>query len=459
MDRDKFQDECGVFGIFNMGNEEINTAKMTYYGLYALQHRGQESAGIATVDGEKMKYHKGMGLVAEVFSEKILEELHGNASIGHVRYSTAGGSTVENAQPLIGQFKLGDIATAHNGNLVNADILRELLEDSGHMFQTSTDSEVILKLIARKAKKGILQSVVDTMQAIKGSYGMVFLTDEFLIGVRDPNGIRPLCLGKYKDSYIITSESCGIDAVGGEFIRDIEPGEIVIIDKKEIKSIKIQEKVSKAICAFEYIYFARPDSIMDNINIYEARVRAGKRLFEEKPIEADVVVGVPDSGIPAALGFAEASGIPYALGLVKNRYVGRTFITPDQETRERAVSVKLNVLKSNVEGKRVVLIDDSIVRGTTSKKLIEILKNAGAKEVHLRISSPMVKHSCYFGIDTPYRKDLIASSSDEEEISEFIGADSTGYLSMEGLLWSLNGKKEFCLGCFEGVYPINPSKI
>lgn len=453
---DKFKDECGVFGVFNVNKDDVDAGRTAYYGLYALQHRGQESAGIASVSPGGMNSYKNMGLVSDVFKGDKLEELRGYGAIGHVRYSTAGESTAENAQPLLGQFKLGEIATAHNGNLVNAEILRELLEDSGHIFQTSIDSEVILKLIARGAKKGIINSIVDTMGAIKGSYGMVFLTEEFLVGVRDPNGIRPLCLGKSGDSYLIASESCAFNAVGGEKIRDIEPGEIVIIDENGIQTIRMDEKTNKAVCAFEYIYFARPDSHMDGIDIYQSRVRAGRKLFEEKPIEGDVVIGVPDSGVPAALGFSEASGIPYAPGLVKNRYVGRTFIAPTQEERERAVSVKLTPLRSCVQGKRVILVDDSIVRGTTSKKIIDILRKAGAREVHLRIASPMVKFPCYFGIDTPYRKELIASENSEEEINAVIEADSTGYLSMRGLLDSLGGEENFCVGCFNGTYPMNP---
>lgn len=454
IENDKFKEECGVFGIYS--KQKLDVGAITYYGLYALQHRGQESAGIVVSDGEKLRCHKDMGLVSEVFNEEILDDMQGKAAIGHVRYSTAGKSTVSNAQPILSKFKLGSIAIAHNGNLVNADIVRELLEEAGVLFQTSIDSEVILNLIARKAKKGIEEAVIDAIKAVKGSYGIVILTENKLIGVRDPNGIRPLCIGKLGESYIICSESCALDSVGAELIRDVEPGEIVIIDDNGIESMKFAEKTQCATCVFEYVYFARPDSTMDGINVYNARVAAGEKLFKEAPVDADVVIGVPDSGIPAAIGYAKASGIPYAIGLIKNKYVGRTFISPSQKMREKAVSVKLNALKVNIEGKRVVIIDDSIVRGTTSKRLVEILKRAGAKEVHFRVSSPIVKYPCYFGIDTPYRKDLIGSQMSVDEIRELIGSDSLGYLSIKGLLDIFRNKKEgFCVGCFNGEYPVS----
>lgn len=452
-DEDKFKDECGVFGILSNGLEDVSS--ITYYGLYALQHRGQESAGIVVSDGMELNCHKDMGLVSDVFSREILGSLRGTSAIGHVRYSTAGESNVSNAQPIISKFKLGSIAIAHNGNLVNSDVIRELLEDAGVIFQTTIDSEVILNLIARGAKKGLERAVVDAIQAIKGSYAIVMLTHDKLIGVRDPNGLRPLCIGKLEGSFLLSSESCGLDAVGAEFVRDVEPGEIVIIDGDGIKSIKFSEKTKCETCSFEYIYFARPDSIIDGINVYTSRVSAGERLYEECPVEADVVIGVPDSGAAAAVGFAKASGIPYGIGLIKNKYVGRTFIAPSQEMRERAVRVKLNVLKVNIEGKRVVLIDDSIVRGTTSRRLVEMLREAGAKEVHFRVASPMVMDPCYFGIDTPNRRELLASLAEIERIREQIGSDSLGYLSIDGLLGALGGKNGFCLGCFNGIYPIS----
>ncbi|WP_373898876.1 amidophosphoribosyltransferase [Haloimpatiens sp. FM7315] len=451
---DKLKEECGVFGIYS-NKEDLDISTLTYYGLYALQHRGQESCGIAVAKGAEVKCYKDMGLVSDVFNKNILEGLKGKISIGHVRYSTTGESEVKNAQPLVSKFKLGSIAIAHNGNLVNADVIRELLQETGSIFQTSIDTEVIINLIAKSYKKGIERSLVDALKFIKGSYAIVLLTGDKLIGARDPNGIRPLCIGKLGESYILTSESCALDSIGADFVRDVKPGEIVIIDDKGIESIMFVEKTSCATCSFEYIYFARPDSVIDGVNVYESRIKAGEILYKENPINADVVIGVPDSGVPAAIGFSKASGIPYALGIIKNKYIGRTFISPTQDMRERDVSVKLNVLKVNVEGKRVVIIDDSIVRGTTSKRLVNILRRAGATEVHFRVSSPPVKHSCYFGIDTPYREELIGSMHSLEEIREKIGADTLSYLSMEGLLKSLDKNKGYCLGCFSGEYPMS----
>lgn len=453
LENDKFKDECGVFGIYS--TDEIEAANITYYGLYALQHRGQESAGIVASDCDKLTVYKDMGLVSEVFDKEILQGLKGSSAIGHVRYSTTGSSNVTNAQPIMVKYKLGSIAIAHNGNLVNAEVIRELLEDGGCVFQTSIDSEVVLNLIARGAKRGIERAVVDAIQAVKGSYAIVILTNDMLIGIRDPHGIRPLCIGKLNNSYILCSESCALDSVGAEFVRDVNPGEIVIVDKDGLRSINFAEKTKCETCSFEYIYFARPDSTIDGINVYNARVRAGKMLFKEHPVEADIVVGVPDSGIPAAVGFAEASGIPYGIGFIKNRYVGRTFISPSQSMREKAVTVKLNPLKVNVDGKRVVIVDDSIVRGTTSRKLVEALKKAGAKEVHFRVSSPSVKYPCYFGIDTPYRSELIGANLTPKEIGDEIGADSLGFLSMDGLLETLGKQKGFCIGCFSGIYPLS----
>lgn len=449
---DKFKDECGVFGVYS--NREIDVASMAYYGLYALQHRGQESAGIAVANGEVVNMHKGMGLITEAFSQDDLRNLKGFAAIGHVRYSTSGDTRIENAQPLLSQTKLGPIAMAHNGTLVNAEVIKELLEDGGHIFHTSIDSEVIANLIARGAKKGVERAVLDAIQAVRGSFAIVILTEGKLIGVRDPHGIRPLCLGKFEEGYVLTSESCALDAIGAELVRDIEPGEIIVIDEKGINSYRYSENTQCQTCAFEYIYFARPDSIIDEVDVHESRVRAGEQLYLENPIEADVVVAVPDSGIPAAIGYAKASGIPYDTGFVKNRYVGRTFITPSQEIRERAVAVKLNPLKVNVNGKRVILIDDSIVRGTTSKHLVDSLRRAGAKEVHFLVASPIVKYPCYFGIDTPYRKDLIGANHSVEEIRDVIGCDSLGYLTMDGMYKCFNQEKGYCVGCFNGVYPL-----
>ena len=450
---DKFKDECGVFGVYS--NSPMDVSGMTYYGLYALQHRGQESAGIAVGNGTEVDIHKGLGLITEAFTKDDLNRLKGHIAIGHVRYSTTGSTKVENAQPLLASSKLGHIAMAHNGNLVNADVIRDLLEDGGHVFHTTIDSEVIATLIARGAKRGIERAVVDAIQAVRGSFAMVIATKDKLIGARDPHGIRPLCIGKVDDAYVMSSESCALDAVGAEFVRDVEPGEVVVIDEDGIKSIKYSENTLCHTCAFEYIYFARPDSVIDGLDVQVTRVKAGEELYKEHPIEADLVSAVPDSGIPAAIGYARASGIPYDTAFVKNRYVGRTFITPSQEIREKAVAVKLNPLKVNVKGKRVILIDDSIVRGTTSKHLVDSLRRAGAKEVHFLVASPVVKFPCYFGIDTPYRSELIGANHSIEEMADMIGADSLGYLSMNGMYNTFKGKEGFCVGCFNGVYPVS----
>lgn len=450
---DKFKDECGVFGVYS--NSPMDVSGMTYYGLYALQHRGQESAGIAVGNGTEVDIHKGLGLITEAFTKDDLNRLKGHIAIGHVRYSTTGSTKVENAQPLLASSKLGHIAMAHNGNLVNADVIRDLLEDGGHVFHTTIDSEVIATLIARGAKRGIERAVVDAIQAVRGSFAMVIATKDKLIGARDPHGIRPLCIGKFDDAYVMSSESCALDAVGAEFVRDVEPGEVVVIDEDGIKSIKYSENTLCHTCAFEYIYFARPDSVIDGLDVQVTRVKAGEELYKEHPIEADIVSAVPDSGIPAAIGYARASGIPYDTAFVKNRYVGRTFITPSQEIREKAVAVKLNPLKVNVKGKRVILIDDSIVRGTTSKHLVDSLRRAGAKEVHFLVASPVVKFPCYFGIDTPYRSELIGANHSIEEMADMIGADSLGYLSMNGMYNTFKGKEGFCVGCFNGVYPVS----
>ena len=452
---DKFKDECGVFGVYSP--KPMDTAGITYYGLYALQHRGQESAGIAVSDGEKIEMHKGLGLITDAFKDKNdLHKLKGNVAIGHVRYSTTGANTVENSQPLVSNSKIGTIAMAHNGNLVNADVIRELLEEGGHIFHTSIDTEVIATLLARSAAKGMERAVVDAMQAVKGSFALVIMTKGKLIGARDPHGIRPLCIGKIDDAYILSSESCALDAVGADFVRDVKPGEIVVIDENGIKSITYAESTGCQTCSFEYIYFARPDSTIDGLDVYTTRVKFGEQLYKEHKIEADLVCPVPDSGIPAAIGYSKASGIPFETGFIKNRYVGRTFISPSQEVRERAVAVKLNPLKVNVQGKRVILIDDSIVRGTTSKHLVDAMRRAGAKEVHLLISAPPVKFPCYFGIDTAYRSELIAANHTIKETEEILGADTLGYLSMDGMYKCLSEKKGFCVGCFNGVYPVAP---
>ncbi len=447
-------DECGVIGVFGCEN----AASLTYFGLVALQHRGQESAGIAVSDGTTIKLHKDMGLVGDIFEQGHFEELQGKLSIGHVRYATAGGRTINNAQPFLNTFKLGSIALAHNGQLVNYEPLREMLEDSGSTFSSTSDTEVILKLIARAYKKGLEQSVFNTINLIKGSYALCILTEDTLIGVRDPNGIRPLCLGKVGEGYVLASESCAIDAMNGELIRDIEPGETVIISKDGIKSYKPEDKVQKQTCVFEYVYFARPDSIIDDISVQSARYKMGAALAKESSVDADVVVGVPDSGIGAAMGYSKESGIPYVSGIVKNKYIGRTFIAPTQKERENMVFVKLNALRSDLDGKRVVVIDDSIVRGTTSRRLVQILRRAGATEVHFRVSSPPVKFPCYLGIDTPSKNELISSTHELEEIRKEIGADSLAFISLDGMLNALKDcckeSDGFCKGCFIGEYPV-----
>ncbi|MDR1108568.1 MAG: amidophosphoribosyltransferase [Spirochaetaceae bacterium] len=454
---DKLKEACGVFGVF-FQDPEKDAVPLIYSGLLSLQHRGQESAGIAAVHQKTIECRKGMGLVGEVFTPEILSRLKGSAGVGHVRYSTFGTSSLENAQPFVSRFKLGSIAVAHNGTLTNADVVRELLEDAGVGFTSSSDSEVIVNLIAKNYKKGLEKALTDTIKFIKGSYALAVLTDDALVGARDPNGIRPLCLGKIEDGWILASESCAIDAVGGELVRDLEPGEMVIINREQVLSFTFSEKTRRAVCSFEYVYFARPDSVIDGVDVYGARIRAGEILGRESAAAADLVIGVPDSGIPAALGYGKATGTPFGMGIVKSKYVGRTFIAPDQALRERAVSVKHNVIQSEVRGKRVVLIDDSIVRGTTSRRLVSILKKAGAREVHIRVCSPPVRFPCYFGIDTPHRKDLISNGSSVGELCASLGADSLAFISVEGLLESLvrteNSPEGYCLGCFTGEYPI-----
>ena len=450
---DQLSEECGVLGILQP--EDDHTAELLHYGLYALQHRGQESAGIAVTDGNRTRWKKGMGLVSEVFGEEEMEKLTGRIGVGHVRYSTTGESDAENAQPLVVRYRGGSVAMAHNGNLVNADLLRERLEDAGVVFQTTTDSEVILNLIARYSNEGIHAAIRRTMDLIKGAYALVIMNEECLIGVRDPYGLRPLCLGKTESGYVLASESCAFGVMGARLVRDVEPGEIVIITDDGVESELYSVNGRRASCVFEYIYFARPDSVIDGISVYEARKNAGRILAKEWPTEADLVMAVPDSSIPVALGYAEASGIPYGEGLIKNRYIGRTFIQPTQAIRELAVRLKLSPMEQNIRGKSLVLIDDSIVRGTTSKRIVEALKEAGAREVHVRVSSPPVAYSCFFGIDTPDRKQLIGAVKSVEQIRRVIGAESLGYLSPEGLVASLNRPSQhFCLACFDGDYPM-----
>ena len=454
---DHLHEECGVIGIY--APEQESVSQMLCFGLVALQHRGQESAGIAVKNGGGVKYYKEMGLVQEVFSDEIIEKLYGGVGIGHVRYSTTGESYVSNAQPLVVHHKGGSIALAHNGNLVNAMEIRDELEDKGTIFQTSIDSEVIANLIARNFKMGYKEAVIQSLRLVQGSFALVIMCDDKLIGVRDPYGLRPLILGKNEDGYVMASESCALDVVGAEVIRDIEPGEMVVIDENGVESIMYSESCTKALCSFEYVYFARPDSDIEGRNVYSARHKAGQILAESYPVDADLVIAVPDSGTAAAIGYAEKSGIPFGIGMIKNKYLGRTFIQPDQKARELAVRLKLNVLKDNVRGKRLVLVDDSIVRGTTMSRIVDMLKGAGALEVHVRISSPPVKHSCYFGIDTPTRKQLAGADKTVDEICQMIGADSLGYIDIPGLVESIGKAGELCSACFSGKYPMAVPKI
>lgn len=447
---DKFKEECGVFGIYT---DTDNAAYDVYDGLYALQHRGQESAGIASIHQGELLVRKRMGLVSSALDEADLQALKGNIAVGHVRYSTKGDSNVLNAQPLTAKSKFGNLAVAHNGTLINTDLIRSLLEDSGVLFQTDTDSEIIVNLISRGIHKGLENAVLNAVQTVKGSFALVIAFGSKLIGIRDPYGIRPLVIGERGEDYILASESCAIDTIQGTILRDVLPGEMVVIENGELTSFMYSEKTKKQTCSFEYIYFARPDSIIDGISVHDLRVKTGEKLYEESPVKADVVIGVPDSGLAAAIGYSRASGIPFDIGFSKNKYIGRSFITPNQETREKVVSLKLNAQKDVVAGKRVVLIDDSIVRGTTSKYLVDLLYRAGAKEVHFKVSSPMVMFPCYFGIDTPYRENLIAANMSKKEINAYIGSTSLTYLSTEGLLSCLKDNS-FCIGCFNGVYPL-----
>lgn len=452
---DKPREECGVFGIYGRG---LDVSRMTYYGLYALQHRGQESAGIAVTEGHGIRLHKNMGLVPEVFSEEVLTRLSGNIAIGHVRYSTTGSSLVINAQPLVCYYARGMIALAHNGNLTNIAELRSSLAANGSVFQSTNDSEVIVNLIARYNQSKIEDAILKCMLDIKGSYSLVVMTEDKLIGVRDPYGVRPLCIGKLGGgAYVLASESCALDSIGADFVRDVEPGEIVIVDENGLHSIKKMAAKIQAGCIFEFIYFARPDSVIDGFSVNQVRREMGRQLAREYPADVDLIISVPDSGTAAARGYAAESGIPFDEGLMKNRYIGRTFIQPRQEMRELAVRIKLNPVKNVIKGKRVLIVDDSIVRGTTSGKIVRMLREAGASEVHLCISSPPIIHPCYYGIDTSVRKELIAAQMSVEEIRKFIGADGLHYLSLEGLLGVFGRDAlqcSFCTACFDGNYPI-----
>ncbi len=460
---EELHEECGVFGIY--GNDELAPAYACYNGLLALQHRGQESCGIAVNDRGVIKGHKNMGLVSEVFNNETLDELNGQMAISHVRYSTAGGSVRENSQPLVMRYVKGTLAIAHNGNLTNAYEIRKELERRGAIFQTTIDSEVIAYLIARERihADSVEDAVAKTMKQIDGAYSLLVMSPKKLIAARDPHGFRPLCMGRLGNSVVFASESCALAACGAEFVRDIEPGEIIIADENGVRSMKVQlsRPCRKSLCIFEYIYFARTDSVIDGISVYEARKEAGRILAREFPVEADVVIGVPESGIDAAIGYSEASGIPYEKGIVKNGYIGRTFIKPTQKERAKSVKLKLNPLRSALEGKRVVVIDDSIVRGTTCDRIVRMLRNAGAKEVHLRISSPPFIWPCFYGTDIPSRGELIAVKHTIDEICALTGADTLGFLPPDKLCEMLGQEQAgICDACFSGVYPTKiPSKM
>jgi len=453
---DKLKEECGVFGVFN----HSDAASLCYYGLHALQHRGQESSGICTTGGKEFSYHRGMGLVKEVFTGDIMKTLTGNTAIAHVRYSTAGESKLANAQPLVFKYREGDLAIATNGNIVNAGEIRKKLERQGSIFQTSSDTEVLAHLIARSEHDDIVEGAHDALKQLVGGFAFLIMTKDTVIAALDPHGLRPLVIGKLGNSTVLASETCAFDAIGASYERDAQPGEMLIIDRQGLRTKRFAEVTRRAVCAMEFIYFARPDSDIDEINIHAARKRMGRQLAREAFVDADVVTGVPDSSISAAIGYAEQTGIPYELGLIKNRYIGRTFIQPSQELREQGVKMKLSAVRKVVEGKRVVMIDDSIVRGTTSLRIVNLLREAGAKEVHVRITSPPYMNPCFYGIDTPSKEELIASNHSIEEIRQKINADSLFFMSKEGLLEAIGRagvtgeyNRGLCTGCFDHDYP------
>lgn len=457
---DRPQEECGVFGIYAPG---VDVARRTYFGIFALQHRGQESAGIAVSDGSSFHLHKAMGLVSQVFDEEDLARLPGDLAVGHTRYSTTGSSSLCNTQPLLTESSDGEMAVAHNGNLVNASHVREQLEAQGVHFETTMDTEVIAKIISSLRHLNLEDALLETMRAVSGAYSLVMMTHDTLIAMRDPNGVRPLCLGQLTEGagYVVASETCALNVVGAKYLREVEPGEILFINADGIESVRLTDtspwrEDRPALCIFEFIYLARPDSQLVGKNIHRARRRMGELLAKQAPVDADVVIGVPDSGTPAAIGYASGSGIPYQEGLIKNRYIQRTFIQPDQVQREQGVRMKLTPLGDVLEGKRVVVVEDSIVRGTTTRRIVNMLREAGAREVHLRISSPPYKWPCFYGIDTAARKDLIAFEKTVEEIRQHNGADSLSYLSMENLIEAVGHPKgHFCRACFDGEYPIS----
>ena len=448
---DKFKDECGVFGIF--GHSEA--ANLTYLGLYALQHRGQESAGIAASDGTHIRVSKAMGYVNEAFDNATLAKLPGSMAVGHVRYSTAGESRLANAQPILVDSIHGQFAVAHNGNLVNATELKDSLVREGAIFQTNSDTEVLVHLFARSRSDGAENAILDAIAQVRGAFSFVMMTRDKLVGVRDPHGFRPLALGRLGDAWVICSETCAMDLIGATYERDVEPGEMVVISAAGLKSIKPYPPARQSQCIFEHVYFSRPDSYVFGESVNEVRTAFGRRLALESGVDADVVVPIPDSGVCAAIGFAEASGIPMRMGLIRNHYVGRTFIEPQQSIRHFGVRVKLNPVRSILEGKRVVLVDDSIVRGTTSRKIVKMVRSAGAKEVHMRISCPPTKSPCFYGVDTPRKSELIAATHSLEEIRKYVGADTLAYLSLDGLTGAVKGgESKYCTSCYTGVYPV-----
>lgn len=453
---EKLKEECGVFGFYD--NDGFDVARLTYYGLYGLQHRGQESAGIAVNDDGEFHCHKDAGLVPDVFNDDILKKLPGTISVGHVRDTTKGGNIRENAQPLVYKYVKGTLALAHNGNLINSGELRNEFQKNGAIFHTTLDSEVMMYKIAqeRTITHSVERALLNMMDSVQGAYSIVMMSPRKLLGARDPHGLRPLSIGKLENSYVLSSESCVFDNIGAEYVRDVEPGEVVWIDKDGLHSIRHEKALNKAkICVFEYVYNARPDSFIHGASVYEVRKAMGHALAKEFPVDADLVFGVPDSGLCAAIGYAEESGLPYGKGFIKNKYIGRTFILPTQAQREAAVNIKLNVLKSSVRGKRVVMVDDSIVRGTTCANIIKALKEAGAKEVHMRVSSPPFLWPCYFGTDIPSRDCLMAVKYSIEEIRQKIGADSLGFLSLEGLKEATKSLNcDYCQACFSGEYPM-----
>ena len=449
---DKFHDECGVVGVYG----HPDAANLVYLGLYALQHRGQESAGIAASSNGKMHLEVGMGLVADVFSDARLKKLPGNIAVGHNRYSTTGVSRVKNAQPCLIEYSGGTMAMGHNGNLVNASEIRKELGAAGAIFQSTNDSEVIVHLMAQSRRNSFVDRAVAALSQVKGAYSIILMSENELVAARDPQGFRPLCLGKLDGAYIVASESCVMDLVEAEFIREIEPGELILINQFGVKSFHPFQKASTKQCVFEHIYFSRPDSYLFGHSVYSTRKLMGKALAREKPVEADVVVPVPDSGVISAMGYSEEAKIPFQMGLIRNHYVGRTFIEPQSQIRNFGVKVKLNAVKPVIEGKRIIIIDDSIVRGTTSKKIVRMLREVGAREVHVRISSPPTTHSCFYGIDTPTKGELIASNMDIDQTCKYLGADSLHYISLEKMLEIFGEQKDdFCAACFDGRYPVD----